>query len=163
MGVAVIDVPVAGEVSSLIDRSARENMDALSRSSIISEICRNFENTNDAVLNAMSDWREFLKLLEQNPENYKSMCRNGEVERAIAGLDEAGKTVRRESWLALGEEIRENYPGIYEKFKAVDENIEAYGALLQEVSWTLLILHREKQPATGKSFSVDEAIADLWR
>lgn len=111
----------------------------------------------------MSDWREFLKLLEKNPENYKSMCRYGDVERAIAGLDEAGKTVRRKTWLALGEKIEENHPGIYEKFKAVDENIEAYGALLREVSWTLLILHRENQPATGKSFSVDEAIADLWR
>ncbi|MDE3000276.1 MAG: hypothetical protein OXU79_14475 [Gemmatimonadota bacterium] len=163
MGVAVIDVPVAGTVSSLIDRSARENMVALSRSSILSKIYRNFEDTNDAVLNAMSDWREFLKLLEQNPGNYKSMCRNGDVERSIAGLDEAGKTVRRKTWLALGEKIKENHPGIYEKFKAVDENIEAYGALLQEVSWTLLILHRENQSATGKSFSVDEAIADLWR
>ena len=163
MGVAVMDVPVAGEVSSLIDRSARENMDALSRSSVLREIYRNFENTNDAVLNAMSDWREFLKLLEQNPGNYKSMCREGDVEKAIAGLDEAGKSVRRETWMDLGVKIKENHPGIYDKFKAVDENIEAYGALLQEVSWTLLILHRENQPATGKSISVDKAIADMWR
>ena len=90
------------------------------------------------------------------------MCRDGDVKRAIAGLDEAGKTVRRETWLALGEKIKENHPGLYDKFKLVDENIVAFGALLQEVSWTLLILHREDQPSTGKSFSVDEAIADLW-
>ncbi len=110
----------------------------------------------------MADWHKFLKLLEENPANYKSMCRDGEVKRAIAGLDEAGKTVRRETWLALGEKIKENHPGLYDKFKLVDENIVAFGALLQEVSWTLLILHREDQPSTGKSFSVDEAIADLW-
>ncbi len=162
MGVAVMDVPVAGEVSSLIDRSARENLDALSRTSILGEIFRNFENTNDVVLNAMANWREFLKLLEENPENYRSMCRDGDVERAIAGLNEAGKSVRRETWLALGQKIEVNHPGIYDKFKVVNENIEAYGALLQEVGWTLLVLHREDQTSTGKSFTVDEAIADLW-
>ena len=162
MGVAVMDVPVAGELSSLIDRSAQKNLDALSRFSIIGEIYREFEATNKSVLDTMADWYKFLKLLEQNPEKYKSMCRDGDVEGAIAGLDEAGKTVRKGSWQTLGKTLKEHHPGIYEKFKVVDENIEAYGALLQEVSWTLLILHRENQASTGKSFSIDEAIADLW-
>ncbi len=162
MGVAVMDVPVAGELSSLIDRSAQKNLDALSHFLIIGEIYREFEATNKSVLDAMADWYKFLKLLEQNPEKYKSMCRDGDVEGAIAGLDEAGKTVRKGSWQTLGKTLKEHHPGIYEKFKVVDENIEAYGALLQEVSWTLLILHRENQASTGKAFSIDEAIADLW-
>jgi hypothetical protein len=163
MGEAVMDVPVAVALSTLIDRSARKNMNALSHLSVVDQIYREFDATNQSVLDAMADWHKFLKLLEQNPANYKSMCRDGDVEGAIAGLDEAGKTLRKESWLNLGNTLKKHHPDLFRKFKAVDENIEAYGALLREVSWTLLILHRESQPGTGKSFSVDEAIADLWR
>ena len=161
MGSAVLDMPIAGKVSSQIDLSVRK----FSSRAIVEdaeEIYQGFKATNDVVRDNMSDWHEFLKLLEQKPENYVSMCRDGDVERTIAGLEEAGKTVRGESWIALGKLLKEHHAKMYKKFKVVDENIEAFGALLQEVSWNLLILHRENQASTGKSFAIDEAIADLW-
>lgn len=171
MGPAVMDLPVspvAQEMSYLIDHS-RETAFLINRSKKIDEDIKNiyqgFELTNKTVLNAMTDWHEFLKRLEQKPENYKSMCRDGNVEGTITNLDKAGKTIRRESWVNLGETLRKDYkdyPDIYRTFKMVDENVEAFCALLQEVSWNLLILHRENQPSKGRSFSIDEAIEDLW-
>ena len=161
MGVAVMDVSAARNSSSVTDGPVRQYMGALSEPSIVEEVCRGFETTNEHVLKTMAEWHEFLKLLEQNPKNYKSMCRDGDVEKAIAGLDEAGKNLPRESWSALGKLLQEYDTSMYERFKVVDDNVRAYGALLQEVSWTLLILHREKEPSTGKSYSVDEAIANL--
>lgn len=156
MGMAVADLRATHEISSLIDRSAQTNIDAF-----VKGISLGIEETNECTLDAMADWHKFLKLLEQNPKNYKSMCHDGDVERAITGLEEAARTLRKESWLRLGKKIKSHIPEIYEEFRAVDENIEAFAALLQEVSWTLLILHRENQPITGKSLSIDEAIADL--
>ena len=156
MGITVTDVRVTNEISSLIDGSTQTNIDAF-----VEEIYHGFETTNNCVLDVMTDWHEFLRLLEQNPKNYKSMCRDGDVERAITGLEEAGRTLRKESWIQLGKKIKKHLPKMHEKFQTVDENIEAFGALLQEVSWTLLILHRENQASTGRSLSIDEAVADL--
>ena len=161
MGSAMMDVMPAGNLSSVTDRSVQEYMDVLSEPSIVKKTRQGFKETNERVLEVTADWYEFLQLLEQNPQNYKSMCRDGDVEEAIAGLEKTGKSMPTERWTAIGKFLKEFDTETYEKFKVVDENIRACSALLREVSWTLLLLHREHQPSTGPSYSIDEAIADL--
>ena len=165
MGATVTDLPVSPVMNDLINHS-REISSVMIRSGTteeyIEDMSRGFEITNKCLLDVMTDWHEFLEQLERNPKNYKGMCRDGDVEAAINGLDKASKTMRKKSWLDLGETIRKTHPDVYREFKVVDENVEAFCALLQEVSWNLLILHRENQPGTEEALSMEKAIEDLW-
>ena len=171
MGTAVMDM------MSATYRPVRQFMDELSQPSreeeirqdmeeeiyqgLLKEMRQGLEETNEHVLKVIADWREFLQLLEQNPQNYKSMCRDGDVEKAIAGLEKTGKRTPSENWTSIGRLLSILDADTYEKFKVVDKNARICSALLREVSWNLLILDREHKPSTGPSYSIDEAIANL--
>ena len=171
MGSAMMDVmsatyrPVQQFMDELsqpsIEEEIRQDKEEEIRQSLLKEMRRGFEETNEHVLKVIADWRKFSQLLEQNPKNYKSMCRDGDVAKAIAGLEETGKRTPSENWTSIGRLLSKLDTNTYEKFKVVDKNARICSALLREVSWNLLILDREHKPSTGPSYSIDEAIADL--
>ena len=145
MGVAVMGVPVARKMGTHVFRSAEQSRALIQQQeeqTAEEVVLRNLEETNAVVLATTSEWYEFLKLLEEEPENYVKMCPNGDVERTIKGLEHFGRTVRKPNWIRLGEDTGRNYPELYEKFKIVDDNLIAFQALLSEICWSLTILHK---------------------
>lgn len=161
MGTTVMDVKSVENLPFAIHRPIRQYMGGLSHPSNVKEIRLGFEETNKAILAVMADWYKFLQLLEQNPQNYKSMCRDGDVAATIEGLEEVGNNPPTEVWTSFGKLIKKFDTATYEKFKEVDENAKACRALLREVSWNLLLLDREHKPCTGGSYPIDEVIASL--
>ena len=72
------------------EEEIRQDMEEEIYQGLLKEMRQGLKETNEHVLKVIAAWREFLQLLEQNPQNYKSMCRDGDVEKAIAGLEKTG-------------------------------------------------------------------------
>ena len=163
MGSSIPHVMPAADLSPVTEQPVKKCVNVISQPSIVEQFRHGLEETNEHVLQVMADWYGFLQMLEQNPQNYKEMCRDGDVESVITGLEESGKSLPRETWTAIGKVLRECDADTYEKFEEVDENVRACGALLREVSWTLSLLHLEKTPSTGPTYPIDEVIESLRR
>ena len=131
-----------GELSSRT-REALSQLDSLTRKSV-------------------GELKRGLDFLEKNPEEYLALC-NGDVNTAIEGMN-SGEAMAKEMideispLLELFEEFDEP---LFDSTKGVMDNLQSLAALIREIRWNIIILHRKDEPATGGIYSVDEAIAQL--
>ena len=113
-------------------------------------------------LEAVGELRRGLDFLEKNPEEYLGLC-NGDAKTAIEGMN-SGEAMAKEMideispLLELFEEFDEP---LLDSTKGVMDNLRSLAALIREIRWYIIILHRKNEPATGGIYSVDEAIAQL--
>lgn len=113
-------------------------------------------------LEAVGELRRGLDFLEKNPEEYLVLC-NGDAKSAIEEMN-SGETVANEiiddiyPLLELFDEFDEP---LFDSTRGVIDNLRSLAALIREIRWYITILQRKNEPATGSTYSVDEAIAQL--
>ncbi|MDE3256972.1 MAG: hypothetical protein OYM47_03970 [Gemmatimonadota bacterium] len=113
-------------------------------------------------LEAIGELRRGLDFLEKNPGEYLALC-NGDAKTAIEGMN-SGESMAKEMIddispsLELFEEFDEP---IFDATTGVMDNLQSLAALIREIRWNIIILHRKNEPATGAIHSVDEAIDQL--
>ncbi len=113
-------------------------------------------------LEAVRELRRGLDFLEKNPEEYLVLC-NGDAKSAIEEMNSAESVANEiiDEIYPLLELCDEFDKPLFDSTRGVIDNLRSLAALIREVRWYVTILQRKNEPATGSTYSVDEAIAQL--
>ena len=111
---------------------------------------------------AIGELRRGLDSLEKTPEEYLALC-NGDAKTAIEGMNSGESTAKEiiDEISPLLELLEELDKPLFDSTKGVRDNLLSLAALIREIRWNIIILHRKNEPATGGIYSVDEAIDQL--
>ncbi|MDE2999688.1 MAG: hypothetical protein OXU79_11485 [Gemmatimonadota bacterium] len=113
-------------------------------------------------LEVIGELKRGLDHLEKDPEEYLALC-NGDAKTAIEGMNSGESTAKEliDEIFPLLELFKEFDEPLFDATTGVMDNLQSLAALIREIRWNVIILHRKNEPATGSIYSVDEAIDQL--
>ena len=151
-------LPIRGKEGQI--RDLKRRMDSFGELS--SRTREGLSRLDSLTLEAVGELRRGLDFLEKNPEEYQVLC-NGDTKSAIEEMN-SGEAMANEiideiyPLLELFDEFDEP---LFDSTRGVIDNLRSLAALIREIRWYITILQRKNEPATGSTYSVDEAIAQL--
>lgn len=132
---------------------------------VLDEKIRILDANIDNSLDQLSQLNDVFEKLEQSPDEYPSVCVNGDVEATIKLIEECEDAYKeqRKHLESVETNYKEAHPNLHRKLKELDENIVDIISLMQECRWRIMILHSRSRTKSGRVYnSAKEAIADLW-
>lgn len=139
--------------------------DKVALKKFVEKVNTDLDNLNYDALEKISALHDALEYLEKTPQDYKALCKDGDVESLIKQIETNEKEEKetRKDISSIAERLKGINPTIDKKLKEADENLYDIIALLQEIRWHLLIADAKNQPGPDKVFnSVKDALDDLW-
>ena len=132
---------------------------------VLNEKLRILEENIEKSLDQLSQLNDVFEKLEQNPEEYLSVCVRGDAQATINLIEkcEVAYKEQRKHLNTVEPNYKEAHPSLHGKLKELDENIIDIISLMQECRWRIMLLHARNRPRSGSVYnSAKEAIADLW-
>ena len=132
---------------------------------VTDEKMRILDQNIERSLDQLSQLNDVYEKLEQNPEEYLSVCVKGDAEATINLIEECEDAFKeqRKHLESVETNYKEAHPTLHRKLKELDENIFDIICLMQECRWRIMILHSRSRPGSGRMYnSAKEAIAELW-
>ena len=132
---------------------------------VLDEKIRILDDKFEKALDHLSQLNDVYEKLEQNPDEYLSVCVKGDAEATINLIEECEDAYKeqRKHLDSVEANYKEAHPTLHRKLKELDENIIDVISLMQECRWRIMILHAGSRPGSGRVYnSAKEAIAELW-
>ena len=111
------------------------------------------DETNEFAISEIAKLHNALEKLKKNPDNYLDLCMKEGAEATIEQIerfeDRTKALWKRYSSIA---ERHEDFRPTYLKISMVVDHLYDIIAMLQEIRWKFMILHSERQPASGKVY-----------
>ncbi len=164
-------LPLLGRPYSFVAESApvytdgRNPGDESADRGFVQDIRRAIDEINAVSLEKISDLQAALECLEETPEDYRSLCKDGDVETLIKQIEisEADEKKARKYITCSQKQLENTNAALAGKLREADGNLYDIVSLLQEIRWRIMILDRGEQPGSGKVYgSAKEALDALW-
>ena len=143
------------------DDEMEHDVEIESRLALLNRIA---DETGEFAIAEIAKLQNALERLEENPDNYLELCINEDAEATIEQIEQFEEKTRalRERYSSIAERHKE-FSTTYLKISTVVDHLFDSIAMLQEIRWRIMILHSERQPASGEVYRSARDLIDSLR
>lgn len=164
-------LPLVDGPYSFVAEQAPGYLDALSpvdtsaTETFIQQTQRALEEIGATAIKKISELHDALEHLEKTPEDFRSLCKENDVEALIKQIESSEcEEKKARNYLSLSRNhLKGTDPVLARKLQEADENLYDIISLLQEIRWRIIVLHSKGQPGSDKVYSSANEALDALR